>query len=126
MEYITLSDITYVAVISLILTYIYLKISKLLNIGKRPGTLNYDKNEMNRILAKCYSLFPNENLNFKGINFKRGMIVRVTTAGNKTFEGRLIGSNSQNVVCVLTKTYIAADILDNISEIIMLEDGSKQ
>lgn len=119
----TLGDFLFCAVFAFIITWVVLRISRIFRfftVGFNP--IGYRTGDVNKIIQKCYKLFPNETVLFKGKTFTRGMIVKVTTMAQKTFEGRLIGLNSENIICVLTKSHIAADILDNISEIVVVEN----
>jgi hypothetical protein len=72
------------------------------------------------LMDRCYALFPIETVQFRGETFTRGMMVRVRTI-SCTFEGRLLGSNDRDVVGVLTRRKIAADLLENIEEIVKVE-----
>jgi len=74
--------------------------------------------ELGAIVEKCYSLFPIENINFKGKIFKRGMKVRVTMQDNRKIEGEIIGANTENVICLLTAKFI---ITREIARIVSME-----
>lgn len=81
---------------------------------KYPAQFSFSSKDIDRIIERCNDLFPKQTLLFKGKSFKRGMRVRVTTLSKKTFEGELVGVNSDNILCVITKSSIAADVLENI------------
>jgi len=50
------------------------------------------------------------------------MKIRVTTLSNIIFEGTFLGLNNDNFICVLTENNLTADIMDNISEILLIEE----
>ncbi len=87
----------------------------------KHAEMDYLPDDLNLILKRCYSLFPNDVVSFHGREFKRGSIVRVTTDRHKIFEGRLIGVNNQNIVCVITNRYVVAHEMDKIIDISTLQ-----
>ena len=116
-------DVFFAALAALVLTAFFRGISKIYGaVFKRPVQFGFKARDINRIIQKCYALFPNEVVVFRGEIFKRGMTVRVTTNNKKIIEGKLIGLNSENIFCVLTNTFIAADILDNVTEMVILPE----
>ncbi len=122
----TLNDIVFAAVLAFIITWVIQSFSKVLNfVTNMPSEVLYPKGDTSGIIQKCYSLFPKEILQFNGKTIKRGMIVRVTTIQNKVFEGRLIGCNKDNVVCVLTAKYVVAHELNNIENIDVLKSDTE-
>ncbi|MDR1705258.1 MAG: hypothetical protein LBS19_11325 [Clostridiales bacterium] len=82
-----------------------------------PAELNFRTRNIKEVMEHCCLLFPMETFIFKGRNYKRGMMIRVTTMSKQTFEGKLIGLNADNVLCVVAKGMIQADILDHITDI---------
>lgn len=124
--HLTIGHITYSAVLALFLTWLILTISKSFKIViSRPTALDYKPGDINKIIQRCYNLFPKDIIKFQGETFRRGMNVRITTSQHKIFEGRLIGSNHENMVCVLTAKYVVAHDLENIQEIKELAHPSK-
>jgi len=75
-----------------------------------------------KIAERCHVMFPNTSVEFGGKTFIRGTIIRVTTRANTTFEGVFMGRSDNDVICVMTKIQVAADILDNILEIIAIDE----
>lgn len=119
----TVGDVLYCAVAAFFITWIILRVSKIFRFFTVSlKMVDYEAGDINRIIQKCCQLFPNETVLFHGKKFTRGMIVKVTTRAEKTFEGKLIGLNNENIICVLTKNHIAADILDNIADIVAVEN----
>ena len=90
---------------------------------KIAKTFLHKGNDFNSVFQKCCLLFPDKIINFKGKVFTRGMMVKITTIHNKTFSGKLVGLNRDKVICLMTKTYIAADAMDNILDIASYEEG---
>ena len=83
-----------------------------------PG---YGIRDMEKILQKCYDLFPKEILQFEGETYKRGMKVRILTNQNKIFEGKFLGLNNDNMICLMTRKFIIAHAVKNIEEIEIME-----
>lgn len=118
----SLDEILFAAILGLIITWIVQNVVKLKGFMKNISVdFGYNADDLNKILDKCYSMFPIESVLFKGETFSRGNKVRVTTLQNKSFEGEFIGLNSKNMVCILTKKYIVAYEINNIDNIIALE-----
>jgi len=74
------------------------------------------------ILERCRTIFPIENIPFHDKMFTRGMKVRITTRTAKTVVGELVGMNNDHIVCVVSSTVIAADKLDMILTMEMVEN----
>lgn len=122
LDLLTVDDILYAAILAFFLTWIITTISKAFNIAVSfPVEFDYNSKDLNKLLQKCYVLFPKDIVLFHGKTFKRGMHVRITTTQKKTFEGRLIGINSDNMLCLLTSRNLVAQQIDNIADIITLE-----
>ncbi len=121
----TVSDIVFAAVTSLVLTWLIKSFVSIWRILKNPSTIEiakYEK-EITFILQKCYNLFPKDIVQFRGKTFKRGMKIRIITSQHKTIEGKLIGMNSQNILCIITKRYIIAHEISGIEDIINVEES---
>ncbi len=115
-------DIIFAAVLAFILTWLIQSFSKIIKlVVSMPSELTYSSSDFALIMQKCCSLFPHEIVQFNGQTLKRGMIVRVTTNKQKVFEGKLIGLNKDNVVCVLTPRYVVAHGLESITEIFVVK-----
>ncbi len=115
--YLEVKDILFAAILAFFITWIVLKLLSMYNAMKQSTSqFNYQVKDMNRVIGKCYALFPLEIFQFRGKTFKRGMTVRIKTLQNKIFEGKLVGINSSDVVCVLTNQYIVAHELSDIEE----------
>lgn len=106
------------AITALVITFaiktVWKSVKKLLRF---PAELSFPARDTDRIIARCIDLFPTETVLFNGKSFRRGMKVRVTTTSRKTFEGSFIGLNADNIICVVSKNFITADVLDNIFNI---------
>ena len=108
----TVSDIIIALVLGALLTWAINQMAELVSAFRAP--------DLEQILKKCYTMFPTEILHFRGEIYKRGMNIRLVTTQNKTFEGKLLGLNSDNVICLMTKNFIIAQALNNIEQIEML------
>lgn len=119
---ITFEDVVYAAVAALILTWLIKTFSKIRKILKNPSSmLNYSATDIKNILQRCYVLFPKDILSFGGETYKRGMLLKITTLQNKTFEGEFIGCNERDMFCMLTQKYIIAHEINNIETIQILD-----
>ncbi len=117
----TSEDFIYIAVIAFFVTWMIQNIIRLKNLlNASPDAIK--ANEMRTIMARCYALFPLEKFNFKGREFTRGMRVKITTFQNKEFEGELIGSNSRNLICIITAKNVIAHEISNIRDITPVEN----
>lgn len=121
----TISDILFAAIVSLIFTWIIKSFISIWKILKNPGTIEIKKyeSEIANLLQKCYNLFPKDIIQFRGKTFKRGMNVRIVTNQHKTIEGKLIGMNNQNILCIITQKYIIAHEMSNIEDITNIEES---
>ncbi|MBE6012881.1 hypothetical protein [Anaeropeptidivorans aminofermentans] len=111
------SDFIFAAIIAFFLTWAYVSISGFMEKLKERGIEDqYPINELEQILNRCYALFPLEQISFDGSMFRRGMYIRIRTIQNKTFEGRFLGTNNDNMICLMTKKFIIAHAIQNIEE----------
>lgn len=118
------NDIIFAAVLAAIITFILNKLVNLIKTLRTNGNMQiqYDNTNVKTALAKCYSMFPKEMFVFRGSAYKRGMNVRVTTMQHYTFEGKIIGSNNHDMVCVITPKYIIAHEISHIADMVRIED----
>lgn len=120
---ISIGDILYAATLAGVLTWIILKIYDFMKGSTRfhIQTLTPNQEEFKKILQRCYVLFPKDVFQFQGKTFKRGMDVRIITKHQKTIEGKLIGVNEEEVLCIVTAKYIIAHEMHNIEEMVVLK-----
>lgn len=112
-----LEDIVLAAVLAFILTWIIKAASRVVKVVVTKSTeLGYRPGDIEVVLSRCYSLFPIENMQFNGADFRRGMLVRVVTNRKRTIEGEFVGVNADNMVCFLTPYSIIAHEIGNIEE----------
>ncbi len=117
----TFEDVAYAALLAFFFTWLILSVSKAFKLViSQPTEFEYNPSDLNKLLKKCYVLFPKEMVLFKGETYKRGMTVRITTTQKKIFEGRLIGGNNDNMICLLTNKNLVAQEIENIQEIVVL------
>jgi hypothetical protein len=111
----TMQDIIMSAILAFIVTSLLIYAWEKLKLKrKRPALSNYSARDINKILQRCYRLFPTDIIQFRGETFHRGMRVHVTTDQKKYFEGQLIGLSKENMICVITNRYIIAQELSKI------------
>lgn len=121
----TMSDILFAAIVSLIFTWVIKSFISIWKVIKNPGTIEIKKyeSEIATLLQKCYNLFPKDIIQFRGKTFKRGMNIRIVTNQHKTIEGKLIGMNNQDILCIITQKYIIAHEISNIEDITNIEES---
>ncbi|MBR1735677.1 MAG: hypothetical protein IJ736_01505 [Firmicutes bacterium] len=112
----TPGQVIFALVFGYILTVIINQIMRIADMFRIASTeFSYNSENISAITKRCYSLFPQEILDFNGTRYKRGMRVRITTFQNKTFEGEFIGSNKdRDMLCIITKNHIVAHEIQNI------------
>ncbi len=126
-EGLTEDTIAFAALLALIITYVVTKAVDFISFYTKPANMkfNYKRENVKAILDRCCSLFPKEDVTFKGDLFKRGMVVRVTTNQHFIFEGKIVGMNKNNILCIITPKYVVAQELSHITGIEKIEeDGS--
>ncbi|MCL2565247.1 MAG: hypothetical protein FWE24_05480 [Defluviitaleaceae bacterium] len=109
----TTNDILIALLLGAVLTWAVNRAAELVTVLRAP--------DLERILKKCYDMFPTEILHFRGEIYKRGMNIRMVTTQNKTFEGKFLGLNSDNMICLMTKGFIIAQALKNIEQMELLD-----
>ena len=115
-------DIMLAALLALVFFWLFTSFGRLLKVVVTRSTeLGYRPGDVEMVLQRCYSMFPNEILNFNGVVFQRGMNVRAVTNRDMVIEGRFVGTNKDNVVCFLTSSSVIAHELGNIEEMQALE-----
>lgn len=120
---ITVEEVLYVAIASFFVTWFIITIRKIKFImTKVDPQIASQKKDIQLILERCYTLFPTDNINFQGNIIKRGMKIKVTTLQNKVFEGEFIGTNSKNMVCIITNKLVIAYEINNIEKISLIEN----
>lgn len=117
-----LQDIIFAAILAFFLTWIIIAVSKVTRIViTRSTELGYRQSDIDAVLKRCYSLFPIDSLRFNGATYRRGMQIRVVTNKNKTIEGKFVGINNENVLCLLTPDSVIAHEIESIEEMMALE-----
>jgi len=125
MDRLTGEDILFAAIAALVITWLITRIGKVVKFTIiNPKSFTYKSKDFNKIFERCCLLFPNQTIRFKGKIFTRGMMVKVTTVQNKIFSGKLVGTNKENFICLISNDEIAADTIDNIKEMTTVADDS--
>ena len=83
----------------------------------RTRHINFNPKQINEVRKRCSHLFPIENLKFNGATFKRGTIIRVTTRQQSAIEGEFMGTNRNNMICLVTDERVIAQELHAIETI---------
>ncbi len=124
MNLLTGTDILFAASLALILTYMVKILGRLFRRSKPPTEFGFKPSEIHKVIEKCVMLFPRPNMAFGGSVLGKGMLVRVTTVNKRSFEGIFIGTNNDNMICILTGNLVKIDLLDNIAEVVILSPGN--
>jgi len=83
----------------------------------RTTVIRFHPSQLEQMLQTCYHNFPIDYIRFKGATFLRGATVRITTSKHATIEGKLIGTNDAQMVCLMIGNSIIAHEIDSILEI---------
>jgi len=114
----TMQDLIFAAVAAFVVTWVLKSVSRMfMLVVSRSTEFGYAPKDLDTITEKCCGMFPNEMLRFNGILVRRGMTVRALTTENKTIEGRFIGTNTENMVCIITCRHVVAQELRRIADI---------
>ena len=114
----TFQEFLIAAALALVVTWAVKIISTLfIAVVTHSTEIEFTRNNKDDVLERCYEMFPHDNVSFNGENFHRGMYVCVVTLRRKRYEGRLIGINQNNMVCVMTDRSVVAQELDTIKDI---------
>ena len=85
----------------------------------RVGFNGFDREEA---IRRCVIIFPVPVIFFNGQIFRKGTNIRITTKTQKVFQGELVGTNSSNIVCIVTEEHIIGYEIENITEIVPVDD----
>ncbi len=85
----------------------------------KVGFNGFDREEA---IRRCVIIFPVPVLFFNGQMFRKGTNIRITTKTQKVFQGELVGTNSSNIVCIVTEEHIIGYEIENITEIVPVDD----
>ena len=85
----------------------------------RVGFNGFDREEA---IRRCVIIFPVPVIFFNGQMFRKGTNIRITTKTQKVFQGELVGTNSSNIVCIVTEEHIIGYEIENITEIVPVDD----
>jgi len=120
---ITMADILFAAFAAGIVLFIVRVMSQLFrSLTNRStifilGNTPLDPSKLEDITQKCYNLFPIESFKWEGSTFTRGTNLRMITSTNSTFQGKFIGVNSDDIVCLLTDQCVIAQEINTILSI---------
>ena len=113
-----MEDVMLAAALAAVFTWVINRFIEFMQASKSNAKYSdYRIKDMEKILQKCYDLFPKEILQFDGEIYRRGMKVRIITSQNKIFEGKFLGLNNDNMICLMTRKFIIAHAVKNIDEI---------
>jgi len=111
-------DVAYAAFIAVFFTWLIQTFSRVFKaVVGRATEFNYHPKNEEAVMERCFAMFPNREVRFNGSVFSRGMPVRVVTIRRRIIEGKIIGCNNDNVVCVITQNSVIAQGIDGIEKI---------
>lgn len=120
-------DIILAAVAALFITAIIQIIARYVQDRKQEeikvGFNGFDRDEARR---RCVIIFPIPVVFFNGQVFRKGANIKITTKSQKVFQGELIGTNSSNVLCIITGEHIIAHEIEKILEIVSVDDNGAE
>ncbi len=121
MHSLTWQEVLIAAILAKVVTWLIKAVSALFKaVITRSTEFEFSKKNEGDVIERCYEMFPTEYVLFNGITFKRGMRVCVVTLRRKKYEGRFIGVNHENMLCVMTDRSVVAQELDTIEDIHMM------
>ena len=114
----TQNDVIFAVVGAIIIFAFYRLISGALRMFiTRTSEISFHPDQQANILENCYRTFPIESFSFGGATFRRGAPVRITTTRQTTIEGKFIGTNQAEMICLMTDTSVIAQEIGAILEI---------
>jgi len=114
----TQNDIIFAVVGAAVLFMIFRFASGILRLLiTRTSIMRFNPDQLEHVLQNCYTSFPIDSLNFNGRTFERGTPIRITTTRKTTIEGKFIGTNQSELICLMTDTSVIAQEIGAIHEI---------
>ncbi len=107
----TWKDILYAAIVAFFITQIIITLTS----GRKIKQNNSQINPKD-ILTRCKLMFPIDTVKFDGKIFTSGMAIKIITQNKKIIEGKLVGRNDSNVLCVITDHHIVVHDISQISQ----------
>jgi hypothetical protein len=114
----TWQEVLLAAGLALVITWVIRMFSALFKVViTRSTEFEFPLKNKSDIMERCYEMFPTDHMLFNGETFRRGMHVCVITLRQKRYEGRFMGINRENMVCLMTERSVVAQELDTIEDI---------
>lgn len=111
-------DLLYAAVVAFFLTKIILMFSSARRIDKENNPQVTPKD----VLVRCKLMFPIDTVKFDGKIYTAGMVIKIITHNKKIIEGKLVGRNDSNVLCVITNQHIVVHDISQITQISQIRE----
>jgi hypothetical protein len=83
----------------------------------RTGNISFDPAHAEEVVKKCRRLFPIEQLQFNGATFDRGTIIRVITNRQAAIEGEFVGTDRNDLLCLVTEGSVITQELNAVEMI---------
>ncbi len=121
MHALTWQEVLIAAILAKVVIWLLKTVSSLFRaVITRSTEFEFSKKNEDDVIERCYEMFPTEHVFFNGTNFKRGMRVCVITLRQRRYEGRFIGINHDNMMCVMTDRSVVAQELATVEEMIIM------
>ena len=115
-------DVLFAAGVALTVTTMYNFFRRFLRMEFAKGALlDFHPGRSDEVLKRCHTLFPIDYLRFNNTTFRRGMEVRLVLDGQDVFVGKFVGTNENDMVCVVSKTQMMAREIHTIEEMYPVE-----
>lgn len=108
--------------IAAILTFMIVCFLQIRRFAKDTSIMVSGVVQMKNVMERCRRMFPIEVVEYRGITFRRGMAVKITLSNRKSFIGCFVGSNYDDMVCVITPGSIIAQQLELIEDLAPAEE----
>ncbi|MBS5793305.1 MAG: hypothetical protein KIC92_00925 [Clostridiales bacterium] len=118
-EFLTFREIISCMIISLFIL-VFLKL--FLFFRKLSRECEYPIKAFNSMIKDFYLMFPKDIVMFRGKVYKRGMFIKVITLHKKIYEGKFVGFNGKDTICIITETAIVTNNIKNIRDIVIIKD----
>ncbi|MCL2215864.1 MAG: hypothetical protein FWB91_02465 [Defluviitaleaceae bacterium] len=123
---ITITDIIFAALFAGVIVFIFHVAGRMFhtmitrNTVFSLGSRGLSPEQLKVVKQRCYRLFPIESLLWDGTTFTRGSTLHIVTDKNENFVGQFMGTNNENMVCIVTDESIVAQQINTITEIRLL------
>jgi len=116
----SVQDVIFAAFLAIFLTWFLGWATRVIKFfAIKPTRLEFGEStrEYEAALHKCCFLFPLATFNFNGTTINRGTKVRVVFTGDKSIEGQFVGTNEENMICLISPKFVVAHEITDIRDL---------